>query len=391
MKKIYLLIALATLSIVGFAQETFNGITPLKTTYRMPISVPEKPAFSGNRVQPGFSIDYDFAEATIYGAPGATPGAGYRAFIYDVNHNYVAADSSTKYVIVAFDSILDVNNGVGYAPGGYTSIRVDSIQANVGHVNISGTNDTIVFKIIGLGANGYPSTTVYDTTQIVTSTSLSPGGNWYVATTVLTLPNFTLPSGVKKFGVQLEYHGAKQDTLGLVAGYNDQGGPCGASQYWPTNSLFYPNSYRNVTQYFAANGLLPATNGNDYFVDCNGNGFDATDANSFFQNAQIWVYVTLGGVSIDEDFEKTGIKVFQNTPNPASKSTSIAYETAANGNVSLNIFNVAGKEVLYINEGNKAAGKHNIKLNTSSLSSGVYYYTLNAGENKITKKMVIIE
>jgi hypothetical protein len=42
-------------------------------------------------------------------------------------------------------------------------------------------------------------------------------------------------------------------------------------------------------------------------------------------------------------------------------------------------------------QGNKAAGKHSVTIESSSLGSGVYFYTLKAGDTRLTKKMVIID
>ena len=85
------------------------------------------------------------------------------------------------------------------------------------------------------------------------------------------------------------------------------------------------------------------------------------------------------------------IRLLQNQPNPASDHTVINYELNSLNSVSLKVFNVAGKEVLHFNEGLKAPGLHSLSLNTGQLSSGVYYYTLLAGEKSMTKKMIIIK
>jgi hypothetical protein len=50
---------------------------------------------------------------------------------------------------------------------------------------------------------------------------------------------------------------------------------------------------------------------------------------------------------------------------------------------------VAGAKVMEISEGVKAAGTHTIQLNASDLTSGVYYYTITAGNSQITKKMIV--
>ena len=58
-------------------------------------------------------------------------------------------------------------------------------------------------------------------------------------------------------------------------------------------------------------------------------------------------------------------------------------------NVSMVITDMTGREIMTINEGTQMQGNHNINLNTSSLSSGMYYYTLYADNTKLTRKMIV--
>ena len=102
--------------------------------------------------------------------------------------------------------------------------------------------------------------------------------------------------------------------------------------------------------------------------------------------------VALGYVGLNESSKtNSSIKLFQNEPNPANGSTMIRYELPEEANVTLKVFNITGKEVLVINEGNKRAGAHKLNLNTADFSSGVYYYTLTTGSAEATQKMIIIE
>ncbi len=83
------------------------------------------------------------------------------------------------------------------------------------------------------------------------------------------------------------------------------------------------------------------------------------------------------------------LSVSQNQPNPFNGTTTINYTLASKQNVSLSVYNVAGAKVMDINEGVKSAGAHSIQLNASNLNAGVYYYTLTAGDSRITKKMIV--
>ncbi|MBK9254597.1 MAG: T9SS type A sorting domain-containing protein [Saprospiraceae bacterium] len=83
--------------------------------------------------------------------------------------------------------------------------------------------------------------------------------------------------------------------------------------------------------------------------------------------------------------------LFQNEPNPFRGVTKIAFELAESSPVSIRIFDINGKEV-YSTNGDYAKGYHTLNIQSSGLSSkGVFYYTMEAGSFKATKKMILIE
>lgn len=388
MKKIYLLASAVLITASSFAQSTFNG-SSIDKHRRVPLSIPVKVGMPAERSGPGFQIDYDYYEFNLFGAAASTPGTGYRSFIWDSNFNYTGADSSQKYTTVAFDSIYDVYADQGYPFSTFTSIRVDSIFALIGHMNSTGMNDTLQFKITNLTGANYPGATTYNTTEIVSNTSYTGGASWLNSGVVYTNPNYTLPAGVKKFGIKMEYHGNPADTLGIVAGFNDAGGPCGAGSYKPTNSVWYPNSYQYSTTYSL---LVPTSGGGDFYYDCNMSGsLDANDGNSTYQNAGIWVYVTLDPTGIDEDYAAKGIRLSQNEPNPFNRISTIRYELAKASDVNFSVYDVTGKRVMEQITERASAGEYSITLDATNFTKGVYFYTLTANGNKVTKKMIIAE
>lgn len=81
----------------------------------------------------------------------------------------------------------------------------------------------------------------------------------------------------------------------------------------------------------------------------------------------------------------------QNYPNPFNPSTVISYEIAKAGMVTLKIYDILGKEVMTLVNENQNSGKHSVNFNGSSLSSGLYYYSLESDNFKDTKKMLLIK
>jgi len=81
----------------------------------------------------------------------------------------------------------------------------------------------------------------------------------------------------------------------------------------------------------------------------------------------------------------------QNYPNPFNPSTLIEFTLPNSSNVDLKVFNVLGQEVATLAHGVLAAGQHSVTFNAKNLSSGIYFYRLNAGSRVDIKKMVLMK
>ncbi|MBK8055375.1 MAG: T9SS type A sorting domain-containing protein [Saprospiraceae bacterium] len=86
-----------------------------------------------------------------------------------------------------------------------------------------------------------------------------------------------------------------------------------------------------------------------------------------------------------------GVVLHQNTPNPFKANTVIGFELPKAMSATITIYDVTGKMLReYKDEFSK--GYNNLEINKNELGSvGVMYYTLEAGDFKATKKMVVIE
>ena len=84
-------------------------------------------------------------------------------------------------------------------------------------------------------------------------------------------------------------------------------------------------------------------------------------------------------------------KLQQNYPNPFNPSTIINYQLPESGFVSLIVFDVLGNEVAKLVDEYKQSGNFEVTFDASNLPSGVYFYTLNAGDFVSTQKMMLIK
>jgi hypothetical protein len=81
----------------------------------------------------------------------------------------------------------------------------------------------------------------------------------------------------------------------------------------------------------------------------------------------------------------------QNYPNPFNPSTVIKYSIPEASSVKLKVFNVLGKEVATLVNLKQQAGEYNVTFNIKNLASGVYFYTISAGQFTSSKKMILLK
>ncbi len=81
----------------------------------------------------------------------------------------------------------------------------------------------------------------------------------------------------------------------------------------------------------------------------------------------------------------------QNYPNPFNPSTKISFNVKQNSLVKLTVYDALGKETAILVNEQISAGEHSIEFNALGLTSGVYYYKLEANGFSDVKKMMLIK
>ena len=85
------------------------------------------------------------------------------------------------------------------------------------------------------------------------------------------------------------------------------------------------------------------------------------------------------------------INLSQNYPNPFNPTTTIKFELQIGSDVTLEVFDVSGRKVATLVNTRLNAGQHFAVFDASTLSSGVYFYRLRAGNMMMTKSMTLIK
>ncbi len=81
--------------------------------------------------------------------------------------------------------------------------------------------------------------------------------------------------------------------------------------------------------------------------------------------------------------------VSQNFPNPFNGQSNVNVRLERPANLSLVVTNMTGQKVIEINKGHVPAQNHVFTIDATNLQSGVYFYTVTAGESQVTRKMIV--
>lgn len=127
-------------------------------------------------------------------------------------------------------------------------------------------------------------------------------------------------------------------------------------------------------------------------TETNYNWLGFSNASPAYQ-ALLWFGIPINPVSVEQ--VGNGVpevyNLSQNYPNPFNPSTTISFSLPKGSNVVLKIYDVLGREVATLLNGEKPAGNYEVNFDASKLSSGLYVYTINAGEFTSTKKMMLMK
>ncbi len=82
-------------------------------------------------------------------------------------------------------------------------------------------------------------------------------------------------------------------------------------------------------------------------------------------------------------------EISQNFPNPFSGESYVTVTLSEGSNLNMDVYTLTGQKVSSRAYGYMSTGAHTLTINGNNLPSGVYFYTITAGENKVTRKMIV--
>ncbi len=133
--------------------------------------------------------------------------------------------------------------------------------------------------------------------------------------------------------------------------------------------------------------------------DNDGDGLEAimvlshTNDDNAHQTCEVWSNTWIGGssVGIGDEILPLTYALHPNYPNPFNPVTNIQFTIPEQADVKLQIYNVLGRQVDVLVNETLPIGHHKILWNPKNLSSGVYFYKLEAGSFMKTRKMILLK
>jgi len=206
-------------------------------------------------------------------------------------------------------------------------------------------------------------------------------------------PSSSKPWVCSSLGIQdFSNHGFGVDKNGIVE----------AGEYWGVISFHAATPDGSGFGRFQFAGEVQATNGRGgYTVLDDDTAYDGAytqkNEGTSTLGGTFWIgRDSFKGTITDKDVAveaaaPSAFTVAQNTPNPFNPTTTINFTLAKAGNVSVDVFNVAGQKVATLANGYRNAGAQSLVWDASSQAAGVYFYTVKSGNLSKTMKMTLVK
>lgn len=87
----------------------------------------------------------------------------------------------------------------------------------------------------------------------------------------------------------------------------------------------------------------------------------------------------------------TEFSLSQNFPNPFNAETTILFDVKEQSHVELKVYNLQGHEIYTLVDNKYAPGSYRVKLHSTAIASGIYFYKIHMGDFQSVKKLVVLE
>jgi hypothetical protein len=173
-------------------------------------------------------------------------------------------------------------------------------------------------------------------------------------------------------------------------------------QYWLNGQ--WTNFYQTIYTFDSNGNIITGNNttwsGSSWVPTDNQFVININNDDYYFTGYAINLYyilVNTTGIGADNNSLVNGYLLSQNYPNPFNPSTRINYNLPFDSRVTLEVYNLKGERISQLVNKEQPAGYYSVDYVSSKLSSGIYFYRLNAvnktsGKNfSEIKKMILLK
>ncbi len=217
---------------------------------------------------------------------------------------------------------------------------------------------------------------------------------WKKADTLVIGDNTTIN------GIDFTLHSRQDSGFGLIRGYvkDNSSNPLEGVMVYAvdTNNNIAASSSTEKDGSYRIDGLIPGS----YSLYFEKVGFKEASAQNvtldYSQNVEATADADLNEEPVTSVENNGGLvidnyKLFQNYPNPFNPTTVIKYAVPNESFVTLKVYNLLGEEVKTLVNGYKKSGIYEVNFNAKNLGSGVYFYSLKAGNFYTVRKMILLK
>jgi len=230
--------------------------------------------------------------------------------------------------------------------------------------------------------NGHPTLTVKGSLSNNGIIKLNPG--YYSGFGILVSMDLSNSGNVTSTPITL--NGSTNQTIRLINNKTIKNRVIFDSKLGGTNYKWYKNSVE----------ISGATSSTLNFDSLTTTNYGAYQCSSSLGSSRYFT-VQLGILDAREDHPSDYVDIpcefelSQNYPNPFNPSTKIEYSLKESRFTIIKIYDLLGNEIKTLVNEEKAAGKHTVNFNGSSLTSGIYIYKIIAGDFVQTNKMILLK
>jgi len=342
---------------------SYNFLTPSYTNLdTVKFTIPGQPL--------GTTVKYYIAAQDSAGTLVATLPSGGTG----VNPPGTTAPATVFEYQVANINIITIGNGTSSSNYPYTTYWMDgrtqmlylASEINADNPNATGYISKIGFNVVSNSTQAMSGFTVKMQTTSMTSLSGWVTSGW----TTCFSGTYTVPgTGLQTIDMQtpIQYTGTGNLLVEI----------CYDNSSYTSYSPVYASSVSGMTY--------------GYYTD-NSTGCTMTGGAVQSLRPNISLYLTSAlGVQNHQAGIPTRFDMKQNYPNPFNPVTKINYEIPKASFVTIKVFDILGREVASLVNGNLEAGYYTYDFDASALSSGVYIYKITAGSFEKTMRMMVVK